>query len=261
MYLLNKREDLGLIFRPPKWELRSSFILIYKTLFIGIIINSTSPYGESGQKFFFSTILYHPLSALHLPKNNNPSGIRSFSCLRFLMVIFFPSLIPFHHIPMHSPIFGNLPLTDKSWPLSRNRRRWKNKKVRTKPHISRNPILGAYNTLVQELRTEDAAAFKKIFRMDRTCFDELLEMVKPLLQKQDTNMRKNIPVGEKLALTLRYLETGEFICSALFTSIMAKRASLGDRISPKTSCCSQYRELFYILAAYDKYYTSLICLK
>ena len=37
---------------------------------------------------------------------------------------------------------------------------------------------------------------------------------------------------------------------------MAKRPSLDDRILPKTSCCSQYSELFYILAAYDKYYTS-----
>ena len=48
-------------------------------------------------------------------------------------------------------------------------------------------------------------------------------------------MRKSIPAGEKLALTLRYLATGEFICPALFTSIMAKQASLGDRISPKAS--------------------------
>ena len=130
-----------------------------------------------------------------------------------------------------------------------------------KPYISRNPILGAYNMLVQELSTEDAAAFKKFLWMHQTCFDKLLEMVKPQLQKQDTNMRKSIPAGEKLALTLRYLATGEFICSALFTSIMAKQASLGDRISPKASCCSQCRELFYILAAYDKYYTSLTCLK
>ena len=98
----------------------------------------------------------------------------------------------------------------------RSRKRWKNRKFWTKPYISRNSSLGAYNTLVQELRTEDAAAFKNFLRMDQTCFDELLEMVKPHLQKQDTNMRKSIPAGEKLALTLRYLATGEFICSALF---------------------------------------------
>ena len=91
----------------------------------------------------------------------------------------------------------------------RNRKRWINRKVWTKPYISRNLTLGAYNTLVQELRTEDAAAFKNFLRMDETCFHELLEMVKPQLQKQDTNMRKSIPAGEKLALTLRYLATGE----------------------------------------------------
>ena len=95
----------------------------------------------------------------------------------------------------------------------RNRKRWINRKVWTKPYISRNPTLGAYNTLVQELRTEDAAAFKTFLRMDQTCFLELLEMVKPQLQKQDTNMRKSIPADEKLALTLRYLATGEFIWS------------------------------------------------
>jgi len=141
--------------------LKSSFILIYKTLFIGIIINSTSPYGESGQKFFFSKILNHPPSALHLPKNNNPSGIRSFSSLS--PGYFFPSSDPNPYYAIHSPIFGDLPLTDKSWPLSRNRKRWKNKKVWTKPYISRNPTLGAYNTLVQEFRAEDAAAFKIFF--------------------------------------------------------------------------------------------------
>ena len=41
----------------------------------------------------------------------------------------------------------------------RNRKRWKNRKFWTKPYISRNSSLGPYNTLVQELRTEDAAAF------------------------------------------------------------------------------------------------------
>ena len=55
---------------------------------------------------------------------------------------------------------------------TRNRKRWKNRKFWTKPYISRNPSLGAYNTLVQELRTEDAAAFKNFLRMDQTCFDE-----------------------------------------------------------------------------------------
>ena len=88
-------------------------------------------------------------------------------------------------------------------------------------------------------------------------------MIKPHLQKQDTNMRKSIPAREKLALTLRYLATGEYICSALFHIHvgMAERASLGDRILPKTSSYPPYSELFYILAAYDEYYTYLVRLQ
>ena len=56
-------------------------------------------------------------------------------------------------------------------------------------------------------------------------------MVKPQIQKQDTNMRKGIPAGERLALTLRYLATGEYLLRFLHIRfVMAKRASLGDRI-------------------------------
>ena len=113
----------------------------------------------------------------------------------------------------------------------RNRKRWKNRKVWTKPYISRNLTLRAYNMLVQELRAEDAAAFRNFFRMDQTCFEELLKMVKTQLQRQDTNMRKSIPAGEKLALTLRYLATGEYLLSFVHIRfIMPKRASLGNRI-------------------------------
>ena len=131
----------------------------------------------------------------------------------------------------------------------RNRKRWTNRKVWTKPFISRNLSLVSCRSSVgnlsvncwptvdrqsvegscssqlpvQKLRAEDAAAFKHFLRMDQNCFDELLEMVKPQKQKQDTNMRKSITAGKKLALTLRYLATGEFIAPALlnilYTSI------------------------------------------
>ena len=53
----------------------------------------------------------------------------------------------------------------------------RNRKVWTKPHISRNPSRGAYNTFVQELRAEDAAAFKTFLCMDQTCFNKLLELL------------------------------------------------------------------------------------
>ena len=110
-----------------------------------------------------------------------------------------------------------------------NKKRWRNRKVWVKPYIARNPSLGVYNTFVQEIRAEDKAAFKNCLRMDQACLDELLEMVRPLIQKQDTNMRQSIPAGETLALTLRYLATGEcfFSCYASIF-LLALRAKLCD---------------------------------
>lgn len=40
-------------------------------------------------------------------------------------------------------------------------------------------------------------------------FDYLLMLVKPLIEKQDTHLRKSISASDRLALTLRYLATGD----------------------------------------------------
>ena len=167
--------------------------------------------------------------------------------LVFLPVIFSHLLIPIHTMPS-IPQF----LVTYRWPIKAGPCHETESAGKTK-RFGRNRISVEIPPLERTVRSSKSFAQKMLrhskffLRMDETSFDELLEIFKPQLQKQDTNMRKSIPTGGKLALTLRYLATGEFICSALFTSIMAKRASLGDRISPKTSCCSQYRELFFFI--------------
>ena len=40
-------------------------------------------------------------------------------------------------------------------------------------------------------------------------FEALLEKVGPLISKQDTQLRKAVPAGERLAITIRYLATGD----------------------------------------------------
>ena len=62
--------------------------------------------------------------------------------------------------------------------------------------------LGEYHRLVQELRL-DSARFKKYFRMSPSVFDELLSMIGPLISKTNTNFRRPIDAGERLAITLR----------------------------------------------------------
>jgi hypothetical protein len=49
--------------------------------------------------------------------------------------------------------------------------------------------------------------------MDMASFNELLEMVTPLIKKRDTLMRNSISPDERLALTLCCLATGELIIS------------------------------------------------
>lgn len=75
--------------------------------------------------------------------------------------------------------------------------------------VKKRETEGCYAKLLQELRANNPNLFRNFVRMSAEDFDFLLELVTPHIQKQDTAMRKAIPPGERLALTLRYLATGE----------------------------------------------------
>ena len=53
-------------------------------------------------------------------------------------------------------------------------------------------------------------------------FQHLLALVKPHIEKKDTNFRKSIPPAERLALTLRYLATGDSQQSLSFSFRIGK---------------------------------------
>lgn len=72
---------------------------------------------------------------------------------------------------------------------------------------------GCYAKLLNELRNDHPNLYRNFVRMTADDFDYLLQLVTPYIQKQDTHMRKAIPPGERLALTLRYLATGESFMS------------------------------------------------
>lgn len=65
------------------------------------------------------------------------------------------------------------------------------------------------STLLAELQQEPSGKFENFCRMSATDFEFLLGQVGPLIQKQDTNMRLAIPAKERLAVTLRFLATGD----------------------------------------------------
>ena len=78
--------------------------------------------------------------------------------------------------------------------------------VWVQPWLSSRSTHGAYYALLQEL---DTRSFKNFLRMDRDSFELLHEKVSPTIQRQDTAMRLSISPEERLAMTLRYLATGE----------------------------------------------------
>lgn len=78
---------------------------------------------------------------------------------------------------------------------------------------------GAYAKLLVELRYGDSGEqklFQNFLRMSHSDFDYLLQLVKPLIEKSDTPMRRAIPAGERLAVTLHYLATGQSFRSLQF---------------------------------------------
>lgn len=62
---------------------------------------------------------------------------------------------------------------------------------------------------LSELVAEPSGEFQKFTRMSQTDFDNLLNKVLPAIAKQDTQLRKAIPAKIRLAITLRYLATGD----------------------------------------------------
>lgn len=67
---------------------------------------------------------------------------------------------------------------------------------------------GIFVKLNGYMRNNDPEMFRNFVRMCASDFDDLVQLVKPHIEKRDTNYRKAICPSERLAITLRYLATG-----------------------------------------------------
>lgn len=65
--------------------------------------------------------------------------------------------------------------------------------------------------------------FKTFCRMSASDFEYLINLVGPKISKADSTFRKAIPVTERLALTLRYLATGDSYTSLSFLFKVSKQ--------------------------------------
>lgn len=92
--------------------------------------------------------------------------------------------------------------------IKQRRRRQKKRTVWIREWMKKRQQYGAYQHLVKELRLSDSNGYKKFLRMDPESFGVLESLITPLITKKDTNMRRSIPAGERLAVTVRFLATG-----------------------------------------------------
>ena len=76
--------------------------------------------------------------------------------------------------------------------------------------LLRRDDLGAYDTLLAELKDEDQKSFLNFLRLSPALFESLLAKVTPYIQRQDTYFRKAVSPGMRLAITLRFLATGKY---------------------------------------------------
>jgi hypothetical protein len=81
------------------------------------------------------------------------------------------------------------------------------RKVWVKRLFQRRQSKGSYEMLLRELKDEDPDSFRSYLRMDIDSFDHLLNLLKPHISGSE-RYRKPIPARERLAVTLRYLATG-----------------------------------------------------
>lgn len=113
----------------------------------------------------------------------------------------------------------------------RNQRKKKNMQKKRKYWV--HPILqlkqqqGDWDNLVCEMILQADETYFNYMRMTRNMFEYLLSKVEPLITKMETNMRKPIPAAARLAMTIRYLATGDGLHSI----------SLNYRIGRSTATC------------------------
>ena len=90
------------------------------------------------------------------------------------------------------------------------------KRGKTREWLKERAEKGSFQTIIQ-LSLQDTPAFKEMMRMSPDQFKEILNAIEPEICKQSTKMGgEPIAPAERLALTLRFLATGESFRSLHF---------------------------------------------
>ena len=75
--------------------------------------------------------------------------------------------------------------------------------------LLQRPLKGQFQLLMDELQLKDVKAFINYTRMSPTMFFAILGRLRPRIKKKETNFKKPISSGFRLAIALRYYATGD----------------------------------------------------
>ncbi|XP_063802127.1 uncharacterized protein LOC134969857 [Pseudophryne corroboree] len=78
--------------------------------------------------------------------------------------------------------------------------------------------------LLVEIQENNPDDYRNVLSMDDATFQELLSLVTPHLQRQDSGLRRAVPVEQRLATTLRFLVTGRSLQDLKFGSLISPQA-------------------------------------
>lgn len=90
----------------------------------------------------------------------------------------------------------------------KRKKRPKERSVWVRPYLRRRAIHGHYDNLMRELSDEHPDLYRNFLRLDKDLFNQIVERVRPHLQRETTFWREPLDVGLRVAITLRFLATG-----------------------------------------------------
>ena len=85
----------------------------------------------------------------------------------------------------------------------------KKRRVWVRSYLKQRASHGHYDNLMRELSLNDKDLYKNFTRLDEDLYNQIVDRLRPRLEKQTTFWREPLEVGLRLAITLRFLATGD----------------------------------------------------
>ncbi|GBP83962.1 hypothetical protein EVAR_62404_1 [Eumeta japonica] len=92
-------------------------------------------------------------------------------------------------------------------------------------------------------KLEESGQFQNFCRMSPEDFDHLLSLTSDKIRKSSTNFRDSIPAYDKLAVTLRFLATGDAYESLMYFTKMSKSTTcnaISEALATRGSSCLDF---------------------